>query len=250
MTDEDFRDNLKGQDPEKIQKNWESRTTGNPDLFSDPKARGNMVTASPSGVIFQFTDYAAYSAVVHTAAMSANAYRDMRIASIGAVVQLSTGKYVATKREGATHANNMGSASCAGVADIKEGKPDFEAALYKRLEEVLGIKRERVEEVGIVSVHSAGRPDFSGMIGYHVKVDAKAADLKRNGAKKLLRPDEISEFVIEHFGVNKDMNADGAMCLMNALGTEEFEETVLSLKARSNTKRDIVHGRLYDGDFS
>jgi hypothetical protein len=46
------------------------------------------------------------------------------------------------------------------------------------------------------------------------------------------------------------MNADGAMCLMNALGTEEFEETVLSLKARSNTKRDIVHGRLYDGDFS
>jgi hypothetical protein len=249
MVKGDFRDGRTERDTEAMSRHWETMTEGRPEMFSEPQGRANLVTASPSGMHYQTTDYEAYSAVVGTNAMTANAYRDMRIASIGAAVQLRTGDIVSTFREGTSHASNLWSPSCAGVADIKDGKPDFEAALYRRLKDVLGIDRERVKKVGIVSVHAAGKPDYSGMIGYVVEVDAIKRNIKFKGRIEYVKPDAMSDFVIEHFGVRKDMNSDGAMCLMNVLEEGEFTETVKALQRRNNTQREINSGRLIDGSL-
>ncbi len=291
VLDEDFSARCTEQDKEFIEHFWATEVLPkNKGATSAPRGRANLVStivnsdnysrhlpripmmnnsktgAITEGIIhnhkgneltFEYVEYKYYLAASRTGGqeprpLRAELYDSMRIAAVGAALILPDDLVLVHRRAyTATHVAGVFDCSTAGVLPVDACGVYLERGLHEKLKKELGLEPDEVAIEGITGVHSAGSPDFSGLITTILRTPLNREEIKRR-IKPGTFPEvryvpraELSDFVIERYTA-QDMNHDGAMTLLSSLDIGDWYDSIERLQAAG---KDIAFGSLVRGKF-
>ncbi len=259
VTENDFSQLFTDNDRNIIERIWkENILKKNPQSFSKPRSLATLHSALEKNFVYygtEFKEYIAVSATSRERTLSDVVYQNMRVAAVGATLELNDGSIFVHRRSyNATHVAGIVDASCAGLCFVKENALlDPESDILKKCERELGLKRDEVQILGVTGIHSSYAPDFSCVVDVALKSNIAPADLEARAKhvdfaeKWYIRKEELPEFVYEHFIEKKDMVGDGAAILLSCLEYSVFKENVERLRKAG---KDIQFGQLKNGKFT
>ncbi len=256
--DKDFSRFFSGTDNEAIEQVWSnllSERGGN--VFSKPAGLGNLYNAEFTHLDYTTTDFRTYIGVSLTAekrTLSPELYDEMRVSAVGGAVRLTDGQFFVHRRPAnATHVPNMLDSSVAGFCYTNgTGGLQVEKCLLEKLSRELHIQPNEIESMGLTDVHSSREPDFSGMMSFAIRARLDSREVKEridgkySGEFHFIPEEQLVDFVVDHFAVQKDMLGDGAAALLSYFPRPVFTDAV----RRINKKEiSIRFGDLQDGVF-
>ena len=246
-------------DEEKIVDNWDSQLkTGK---FSYSAMVGSLWNVrKDNGVVIASylpTKYHVYNAVAcpHKSSKSlSNKLRElMRVSSIGGVILTLDDKVLVQRRSTNVFAGGLLDSGVAGFSKVdEECRLNFDSAVFEKLERELDIFPKDVSLLCQTSLHSSMGHDYSGMIGYLIKVNMEFEKIKDKLNEKYIDNilptsiNQIPEFLFEHYVKREDMIGDGCALLLSILEPNAFMTTVQELKRRG---KNIDFGILQEGKF-
>ncbi len=246
VLDKDFSERCTEQDIEYINNFWNTEIIPKyPQATSTPRGRANLIGVSlyPQSFIFEYVEYKQYLATSRTAEQQPNPlsqriYDSMQIAAVGAALILPDDTVLVHRRAcNATHVAGVFDCSTAGVLPVDANVVYIERGLHEKIKRELGLNPEDLLTKKITGVHSAGSPDFSGLI-----TTVLHTPLSRQDIEKRMKPDifpevkyiphkELADFVIDRY-IADDMNHDGAMTLLSSLDIGEWYDAVEILQKK------------------
>ncbi len=255
VLDKDFSERCTEEDKIYIDNFWDTEIIPkSPQATSTLRGRANLIGTSSCSrsLTFEYIEYKQYLATSRTAEqepkpLSHGIYDSMRVAAVGAALVLPDDTVLVHRRPyNATHVAGVFDCSTAGVLPVDANGVYIERGLHEKIKRELGLNPEDLATKEVTGVHSAGSPDFSGLI-----TTVLHTPLNRQDIEKRMRPDafpevryisrkELADFVIDRYTVN-DMNHDGAMTLLSSLDIGEWYDSIEILQ--KNGKK-IVFGAL------
>ncbi len=249
VLDQDFSARCTEQDKKIIDEVWQERVLKkNPKATSKPRGRANLVSTNfyAPDFSFEYAEYKEYQAVTNTALdnprpLSDALYDTMRIAAVGAALVLPDDTVLVHRRPfTATHVAGVFDSSTAGVLPVDDTGVHIEQGLYEKLSKELGIQASEVTLEGVTGTHSAGSPDFSGLVTVLLR-----SHLSREEVEQRIKPGtfpevryvpraELADFVFDRYTAN-DMNHDGAMTLLSSLPYTAWRESIARLETAGKT---------------
>lgn len=231
----------------------------NPKATSLPRGRSNLVEANRDGptFIFEYVEYKEYQGVTNTGSreprpLRSELYDQMRIGAVGAALIFPDDTVLVHRRShSATHVAGIFDSSTAGVLPVDAQEIYLERGLYEKLSKELNMSPSEVTLEGVSGVHSAGNPDFSGLVTVVLRshltreeVNLRIKPGTFSGVRYVPRK-ELADFVVDRYSAN-DMNHDGAMTLLSSLPYIEWKEGVQRLQKAG---KRIAKGYLTEGMF-
>ena len=261
LLEEDFSSLKTEHDVQLIENRWngivEAAERNGKKVFSKPRGLAMLFDTQGTTLAYKTTEYKDYNSVSTTSnekSLSPRLYETMRVAAVGATLELGDGSIFIHRRSyQATHVAGVIDSSCAGLCFVRDGKINPEQDLLQKLEKELGLKREEVEIKGIVGIHSAYAPDFSGLIDVALKTPLMPGDLAVRTKdidfpeRLYVLKEDLPDFVYHHYIEDKDMVGDGAAILLSCLDEKKFRE---SIEKMQRAGKDISFGNLVQGTFS
>ena len=261
VVNKDFSERCNEQDKRYTENFWDTEIIPkNPTSTSTPRGRANLIETSSiySEFKFEYVEYKQYLATSRTAEqepkpLSQSIYDSMRVAAVGAALVLPDDTVLVHRRPyNATHVAGVFDCSTAGVLPVDANRVYIERGLHEKIKRELGLNPEDILTKEVTGVHSAGSPDFSGLI-----TTVLHTHLNRQDIEKCMKPSifpevlyiprkELANFVIDKYTAN-DMNHDGAMTLLSSLDIGEWYDSIEILQKKG---KNIVEGLLNsDGHF-
>ena len=261
VLDRDFSARCSKDDKNFIDEFWTNEVLSkNPNATSTPRGRANLVGTNidDSQFVFEYVEYKEYLAVANTGGretkpLSEGVYDSMRIAAVGAALVLPDESVFVHRRPfNATHVAGVFDSSTAGVLPVDARGIYIERGLHEKLKRELGLEPHEVTIEGVTGVHSAGSPDFSGLVTTVLRTSLNKEELERRRKPdifpevKYIPQKELADFVIDRYTAN-DMNHDGAMTLLSSLPYATWKDSIELLQ---KTGKHISAGGLYDWNGS
>lgn len=203
-------------------------------------------------------EYKIYNAAIfphsESEAVSHKLRNIIRVSSVGGIVSTKDNFFLLQKRGGKVSGGaGLIDSGAAGFCPVNKAlQLDFDGAMKEKLERELGIRDKEILSLKQTALFSSLGYEFTGMISYLVKVRMNLEDIKRRinpeYVKEIigLKEEDISNFIIEHYCVKKDLINDGCASLLSAFDFSRFEFTVKEIQSRG---RKIHFGKLSDGIF-
>lgn len=258
VLEQDFSAYCTEKDKEFIEHYWTHEILPmNPRSTSALRGRANLLDTNDKGneLTFEYLEYKQYLATsrtraLHERTLSHGLYGRMRIAAVGAALILPDDTVLVHRRPyTATHVAGVIDCSAAGVLPVDAQGVYIEHGLHEKLKRELGLNPEDVTINGATGVHSAGEPDFSGLITTVLHTPLSREEIEQRmkpgvfpGVRYIPRK-KLADFVFEHYTRN-NMNHDGAMTLLSSLELGEWYDAVEQLQRAG---KSIVQARLVDG---
>ena len=256
VVDKDFSEKCTEQDREYIEDFWNTEIIpNNLQATSTPRGRANLIETSAElpAFRFEYVEYRQYLATSRTAKknprpLSQSIYDSMRVAAVGAALILPDDTVLVHRRPyNATHVAGVFDCSTAGVLPVDAQGVYIEMGLHEKIRRELGLNPDDLTIEEVTGVHSAGSPDFSGLITTVLRTPLNKEDIEkrmRSGVFPEVRyipRKELADFVIDRYTAD-DMNHDGAMTLLSSLEIGEWYDAIEILQNRG---KKIVEGTLY-----
>lgn len=255
---EDFSWTLHDHEKVEIENIWNCLKEEKGDsLFSRPRSLGSLHETTAQLLTYKPTDFKTYLGVVRSyssQSLRSRTYEDMRVSSVGATVRFIDGSvFVHRRSRHVTHAKNMIDSSVAGFCPVTcEGIFEFIPALQEKLKRELKVRLEDIVNILLSAVHNSTSPDFSGMCSYVVDTSLDKDSIIDKIDKSymdewyVIPPQQLPDFIVEHYAVLGDMCGDGCAVLLSSLQHATFNETIDRLTKKGKI---IEFGQLKKGSF-